>query len=368
MGRYKLLATMSDFPKQYDPKIHEKASQALWEENKIYQPNIDTQNSKQETFYIPIPPPNVTGNLHLGHALTLSIEDIMTRYHRLRGDVTLWVPGTDHAGIATQAQVEKRLEKNGTSRKAIGREAFLGECWKWIDEYGGNIQNQVKMMGASVNWDMERFTFDEKNNKLVEKIFVDLYEKWLIYRGEYMVNYSPVLESVISDIEVEHQEVSEYMYYINYFVSGSDKELLVATTRPETLLGDMALAVHPKDKRYKKLIGKSVILPIVNREIPIIGDESIDMEFGTGVVKVTPAHDPSDFEMGRRHGLRTDYRVIEKTGLMSTEAGVFAGLPAVGEARDNIVELLRSKWNLVKIEPYTHTVGFCCIDSVVRTS
>lgn len=187
-----------------------------------------------------------------------------------------------------------------------------------------------------------------------------------------MVNYSPVLESVISDIEVEHEEVAEHMYYINYFVSGSDKELLVATTRPETLLGDMALAVHPRDKRYKKLIGKSVILPIVNREIPIIADESIDMEFGTGVVKVTPAHDPSDFEMGRRHGLRMDYRVIEKTGLMSAEAGVFAGLSAVGEARDNIVELLKSKGNLVRIEPYTHSVGFCSrgkcrIESVVST-
>lgn len=359
---------MSDFPKQYDPKIHESLSQELWENKKIYAPNNDATS----TFYIPIPPPNVTGNLHLGHALTLSIEDIMTRYHRMKWDATLWIPGTDHAGIATQAQVEKRLEKNGSSRKEIGREKFLGECWKWIDEYGGNIQGQVKKMGASVNWDMERFTFDEKNNKLVEKIFVDLYNKWLIYRGEYMVNYSPGIESVISDIEVDHKEVDEKMYYINYFVAGSDKELLVATTRPETLLGDMAIAVHPKDKRYKKLIGKSVILPIINREIPIIGDESIDMEFWTGVVKVTPAHDPADFDMARRHGLRTDYRVIDKTGLMSSEAGVFAGLSAVGEARSNIVELLKSKWNLVRIEPYTHKVWFCSrsqcrIESVVST-
>lgn len=359
---------MSDFPKQYDPKIHEPASQELWESKKIYTPNKEAKS----TFYIPIPPPNVTGNLHLWHALTLSIEDIMVRYHRLKGDATIWVPGTDHAGIATQAQVEKRIEKTGTSRKEIGREKFLEECWKWISEYGGNIQQQVRRMGASVNWDMERFTFDEKNNHLVEKIFIDLYNKWLIYRGEYMVNYSPVLESVISDIEVEHQEVNEKMYYINYFVSWSDKELLVATTRPETLLGDQAIAVHPKDKRYKKLIGKSVILPIINREIPIIGDDTIDMEFGTWVVKVTPAHDPSDFEMARRHGLRTDYRVIEKTGLMSNEAWVFAWQNAVSEARDNIVELLKSKWNLVRIEPYTHTVWFCSrgkcrIESVVST-
>lgn len=359
---------MSDFPKQYDPKIHESMSQDLWKNKKIYEPNPDANS----TFYIPIPPPNVTGNLHLWHALTLSIEDIMVRYHRMRGDSTLWIPGTDHAGIATQAQVEKRLEKNGVSRKGIGREKFLGECWKWIDEYGWNIQQQVKKMWASVNWDMERFTFDDKSNQLVEKIFVDLYEKWLIYRGEYMVNYSPGIESVISDIEVEHKEVDEKMYYINYFVSGSDKELLIATTRPETLLGDMAVAVHPKDKRYKKLIGKCVILPIVNREIPIIGDESIDMEFWTGAVKVTPAHDPSDFEIARRHRLRTDFRVIDKTGLMSHEAGVFAWLPAVGEARNNIVELLKSKWNLVKVEPYTHSVWFCSrsqcrIESVVST-
>ncbi len=363
-----LIISMSDFPKQYDPKVHESASQELWENNKIYEPNSNSES----TFYIPIPPPNVTGNLHLGHALTLSIEDIMVRYHRLRGDATLWVPWTDHAGIATQAQVEKRLEKNWSSRKEIWREKFLEECWKWISEYGGKIQGQVRKMWASVNWDMERFTFDEKSNSLVEKIFIDLYNKWLIYRWEYMVNYSPGIESVISDIEVDHKEVDEWMYYINYFVSGSDKELLVATTRPETLLGDMAIAVHPKDKRYKKLIGKSVILPIINREIPIIGDDSVDMEFGTGVVKVTPAHDPSDFEMGRRHGLRTDYRVIEKTGLMSSEAGVFAWQSAVGEARGNIVELLKSKWNLVKIEPYTHSVWFCSrsgcrIESVVST-
>lgn len=363
-----IFPTMSDFPKQYDPKIHEPMSQELWENKKIYTPNENTSS----TFYIPIPPPNVTGNLHLGHALTLSIEDIMTRYHRMKWDSTLWIPGTDHAGIATQAQVEKRLEKNGSSRKIIGREKFLDECWKWIDEYGGNIQGQVKKMGASVNWDMERFTFDEKNNKLVEKIFVDLYNKWLIYRGEYMVNYSPWIESVISDIEVDHKEVDEKMYYINYFVAWSDKELLVATTRPETLLGDMAVAVHPKDKRYKKLIGKNVILPIINREIPIIGDESIDMEFWTGVVKVTPAHDPSDFDIARRHWLRTDYRVIDKTGLMSSEAWVFAWLSAIGEARSNIVELLKSKWNLVRIEPYTHSVWFCSrsqcrIESVVST-
>lgn len=360
---------MSDFPKQYDPKIAEPSAQNLWEEKKIYLPNESTTGNN---FYIPIPPPNVTGNLHLGHALTLTVEDIMIRYHRMRGDSTVWVPGTDHAGIATQAQVEKRLEKNGTNRKALGREKFLDECWKWIDEYGGNIQKQIRQMGASVDWSKERFTFDKKSNELVEKIFVDLYKKWLIYRGEYMVNYSPVLESVISDIEVDYEEVEEKMYYINYFVSGSDNELLVATTRPETLLADQALAVHPKDKRYKKLIGRTVVLPIVNKEIPIIGDEMVDMEFGTWVVKITPAHDPADFETAKRHNLRLDYRVIDKNGIMTAEAGPFAGQKGTEEARGNIVELLRSKGNLVRIEPYTHKVGFCSrgkcrIESVVST-
>jgi valyl-tRNA synthetase len=360
---------MSDFPKQYDPKISEKQVQALWEREKCSTPK---ESRTGNTFYIPIPPPNVTGNLHIGHALTLTLEDIMTRYHRMKGDSTLWIPGTDHAGIATQAKVEERVMKSGSSRHELGRENFLGECWKWIDEYGGNIQNQMKKMWASVSWEHERFTLDEKSNALVENIFVDLYNKWLIYRGEYMVNYSPALESVISDIEVEHIEVEEKMYYINYFVAGSDNELLIATTRPETLLGDQAVMVHPKDKRYKKLIGRNVILPIVNKEIPIIADETVDMEFGTGVVKVTPAHDPTDFEVAKRHGLKTNYQVIEKNGIMGPEAWIFAWQNSVTEARSNIVELLRSKGNLVKIEPYTHKVGFCSrgncrVESVVST-
>jgi valyl-tRNA synthetase len=290
----------------------------------------------------------------------------------MKWDSTIWIPGTDHAGISTQARVEARMEKRGKTRKEIGREAFMKECEAWVSEYGGNIQNQMRKMWSSVDWSKERYTFDEKSNILVENIFVDLYNKWLIYRGEYMVNYSPALESVISDIEVEHIEVDEKMYYINYFVAGSDKELLVATTRPETLLGDQALAVHPKDKRYKKLIGRSVILPIVNKEIPIIADDMVDMEFGTGVVKITPAHDPADFETAKRHGLRKDFIVIDRNGTLNNEAGAFAGQRADKEWRENIVELLRAKWNLVKVEPYRHKVGFCerskCrVESVVST-
>ena len=360
---------MSDFPKQYDPKSCEWQIQSLWKEHDIASPS---EGRTGNTFYIPIPPPNVTGNLHIGHTLTLALEDIMTRYHRMKWDSTLWVPGTDHAGIATQVQVEKRLEKQEISRKALWREKFLDACRDWVSEYGGNIQNQMDTIGASVSWKHERYTFDEKSNVLVENIFVDLYNKWLIYRWEYMVNYSPALESVISDIEVEHREIEEKMYYVNYFVAGTDKELLIATTRPETLLADQALAVHPKDKRYKKLIGRSVILPIVNREIPIIGDEMVDMEFGTGVVKITPAHDPTDFETAKRHGLRKDYTVIDRDGYLNKEAWTFAWQKADQEGRENIVELLRAKGNLVRTEPYTHKVGYCSrggcrIESVVST-
>ncbi|MCK9272246.1 valine--tRNA ligase [Candidatus Gracilibacteria bacterium] len=324
-----------------------------------------------ETFYIPIPPPNVTGRLHLGHSLTLTIEDIMVRYHRLKGDDTLWVPGTDHAGISTQNVVEKKLAKEGISRIELGREKFLEEVWKWKDEYHKNITDQIKLMGASCDWSKERFTLDEGLSKTVGKVFVDLYNKGLIYRGEYMVNYSPVLKTVVSDIEVEFKEEQAEMYYITYFVSGSDNELVVATTRPETMLADQAIAVNPKDKRYKRLIGRKVILPLLNKEIPIIGDESVDMEFGTGVLKITPAHDSTDFQIGKKHGLRLDYSVIDNAGYMNREAGIFAGQD-IKTARDNIVELLKSKGNFLKQEPYTHKVGYCertgCkIETVIST-
>lgn len=318
-----------------------------------------------------MPPPNVTGDLHLGHALTLTLEDIMVRYHRMKGDSTLWVPGTDHAGIATQARVEKMLAETGKKRIDMGREAFLDEVWKWKDKYASNINNQVRQMGASCDWSRERFTLDEGLSKNVGYTFVDLYNKGLLYRGEYMVNYSPALGSVISDIEVDYKEEEAKLYYITYFVSGSDNELILATTRPETLLADQAVAVHPKDKRFKKLIGRKVILPIVNKEIEIIGDEMVDMNFGTGVVKITPAHDPADFETGKRHGLRLDYGVIDKNGFMTKEAGIFAGQDTL-TARENIVELLKSKGNLVKVEPYTHKVGYCSrggcrVESIVST-
>ncbi len=344
-----------DFPKRYEPKTFEDAITERDIAAGHYQPKPGTTG---KTFYIPIPPPNVTGNLHIGHSLTLTLEDIMVRYHRMKGDETLWVPGTDHAGIATQAKVEQKLAKEGKTRENLGRQKFLEEVWKWKDEYASNINAQVKKMGASCDWSKERFTLDPGLNRNVEHVFVDLYNKGLLYRGEYMVNYSPVLGSVISDIEVDYKEEEGKMYYVTYFVSGSDNELVVATTRPETLLADQAVAVHPKDKRFKKLIGRSVILPIVNKEIPIIADEMVDMEFGTGAVKITPAHDPTDFETGKRHNLRLDYQVIDKTGVMTPEAGIFAGQDAL-TARENVVELLKAKGNLVKIEPHKQRVGYC---------
>ncbi len=358
-----------EFPKQYDPKSFEADIAARDEAAGYYAPSEGTTG---DTFYLPIPPPNVTGNLHIGHALTLTLEDIMVRYHRMKGDSTLWVPGTDHAGIATQAKVEQRLLSQGKSRAGIGREKFLEESWNWMEEYSGNIRSQVRAMGASVDWSKERFTFDAKSNALVEDIFVDLYKKGLIYRGEYMVNFSPGLQTVISDIEVDHIEEESKMYYITYFVSGSDNEMTIATTRPETLLGDQAVFVHPKDKRFKKMIGRSVILPILNKEIPIIADEMVDRDFGTGALKITPAHDPVDFEAAKRHNLRLDYSVIDRNGKMTEEAGIFAGQDAATTARDNIVELLRSKGNLVKIEPYTHKVGYCSrsgtrVETIVST-
>lgn len=344
-----------EFKKSYTPAEFEGKIYQKWIENNSFEPKKSTTG---QTYYIPIPPPNVTGSLHIGHSLTISLEDIMVRYHRMKGDETVWIPWTDHAWIATQNVVEKKLAKEWKNRVEMGREEFLAEVWKWKDEYAANINSQIRLMWASCDWSKERFTLDEKLNKIVEHIFVDLYNKWLIYRWEYMVNYSPALQTVVSDIEVEYKEEDAKMYYITYFVSWSDNELIVATTRPETLLADMAVAVHPKDKRYKKMIGRKVILPILNKEIPIIGDETVEKDFGTWVLKITPAHDPADFQIGKKHSLKLDYKVVDNDGKMNKNAGIFAWQDVI-TARENIVELLRAKWNLVKIEPYKHKVGYC---------
>lgn len=348
---------MTTFSKKYEPEIFEREIYKNWEAWDSFMPKPSTTG---KTFYIPIPPPNVTWVLHLGHALTLTLEDIMVRYHRMIGDETLWVPGTDHAWIATQARVEKMLGETGITRQALWREKFLEKVWEWKNKYGNTITDQMRQVWASADWSKERFTLDAGLSKTVTDAFVDLYNKGMIYKWEYMVNYSPALNTVISDQEVIYKEEVGKLYHITYFVSGSDNEVVVATTRPETLLWDEAVAVHPKDKRYKALLkaGKKLILPILNREIPIIADEMVDMEFGTGAVKITPAHDPNDFEVAKRHSLALDNIVLGKDGHMTAKAGIFAGQDSQ-TARENIVELLRAKGNLVKVENYTHKVGYC---------
>lgn len=343
-----------EFPKVYTPSEFESSLAEMWEKKWLYAPK---KSKTGQTFYIPLPPPNVTGVLHTGHALMIAIQDVMVRYHRMKGDETLWVPGTDHAGISTQNVVVKNLAKEWIRKEVIGREAFLEKVWEWKEACHGTITGQMRMMGASVSWDHERFTLDEGNNKLVTDTFVKLYNDGIIYRGEYMVNYCPKDKTVISNAEIIYREEPGFLYEIAYFVSGADKELVVATTRPETLLADMAIAVHPKDKRYKKLIGKTAILPIANRKIPIIADEMVDMDFWTGAVKITPAHDPADFETAKRHNLTLDYRVLDNNGIMMEHTGDFAGKTEL-QAREMVVDMLRARGNLMKVTPHVSQVGY----------
>lgn len=346
----------NEFSKKYNPSEFEQRLYKNWEQSGAFKP---TNSTTGEQFYIPMPPPNVTAKLHIGHSSMLTLEDIMTRYHRMKWDKTLLLPGTDHAGISTQVKVEEKLAKQWKSKHNMSREEFLKECFDWNDEYGGIIQDQFRKMWTSCDWTKEKFTLDDSMNKRVTKAFVDLYNRGLIYRGEYMVNYDPVLNTVVSDQEVIYKEETGKLYDITYFVSWSDNEIVISTTRPETLLWDVAVAVHPKDKRYKKLLKaeKKLILPILNKEIPLIADEMVDMDFGTGAVKITPAHDPSDFEVAKRHNLPLDNIVIWKDGMMTQAAGLFAGQNFM-TARSNVVELLKAKWNLVWIKPHTSRVWY----------
>jgi len=347
---------MSDFPKKYSPKEFEEKLYKNWESSGKFKPR---ESTTWENFYIPMPPPNVTSKLHIGHSSMLTLEDIMIRYHRMKGDSSLLLPGTDHAGISTQIKVEEKLAKEGKSKHNMSREDFLEECFAWNDKYWSEIQNQFRKMWTSCDWTKEKFTLDSSMNKVVNKAFVDLYNKDLIYKWEYMVNYDPVLKTVVSDQEVIYKEEKTKLYHITYFVSWSDNEIIIATTRPETLLWDVAVAVHPKDKRYKKLIKawKKLILPIVNKEIPIIADEMVDMEFGTWAVKITPAHDQNDFEVAKRHDLPLDKVVISKDGKMTNGCWIFSGQDFM-TARSNIVELLKSKWNLIWEEDHTSRVWY----------
>lgn len=337
-------------PKDFEDKIYKN-----WEESGYFKPSED---KSKKPYTIVIPPPNITGKLHMGHALDETIQDLLIRYKRMQGYNTLWLPGTDHAAIATEAKVVAKLKEEGISKQDLGREEFLNRAWEWKKEYGGIIINQIKKLGCSCDWDRERFTMDEGLSNAVKHVFVELYNKGLIYKGKKMINWCPYCKTSISDAEVEYEEEPTHLWYIKYKVKGEENRyVIVATTRPETMLGDTGVAVHPADERYKDLVGKTVILPIMNKEIPVVADEFVEKEFGTGAVKLTPAHDPNDYESGERHGLEV-VEVFDETGKMNDLVPEYEGMDLY-EAREKIVEKLKEIGALVKIEDYTHNVGKC---------
>ena len=343
-----------EMDKIYNPKDVEENIYKEWEEKGYFKAEV---NSHKKPFTIVMPPPNITGKLHMGHALDETMQDILIRFKRMQGFEALWVPGTDHASIATEAKVVEQLKKEGLSKEEIGREKFLERTWQWKKEYGGNIVNQLRKLGASCDWSRERFTMDEGCSRAVREFFVKLYEKGLIYRGEKIINWCPNCKTSISDSEVNFKEMDGNFWHINYKLVGSLDHVTVATTRPETMFGDVALAVNPKDPRYSHLIGKKVIVPVVEREIPIIADDYVDIEVGTGVLKITPAHDPNDFEVGQRHNLPI-INVMDENGKMNENAILFKGLDRY-EARNQLVGLLRKGGYLEKTESIHHNVGTC---------
>ena len=343
-------------PKVYDPASVEKKWYEFWEKNRYFHAEPETG---KKPFSIVIPPPNITGKLHMGHALDNTLQDILIRWHRMMGDNTLWMPGYDHAGLATQIKVEEVLKKEeGKTRFDLGREEFVKRVWAWKEEYGDRIINQLKCLGISCDWERKRFTMDEGCSRAVRETFVSLFEKGLIYKGTRITNWCVNCHTALSDIEVEHEDTPGHLWYVRYPVVGEeDTYLTIATTRPETIPGDTAVAVNPEDERYAKLIGKTLRLPILNREIPVIADSYVDTKFGTGAVKITPSHDPNDYEMGLRHNL-PEIVVIGKDGVMTEEAGPFAGLERY-ECRKQIVARLKEEGYLVKIEEHSHAVGHC---------
>lgn len=342
----------SNLPPTYDPKQAEKKWYDFWLEKGFFEAGKDP--SKQP-YTIVIPPPNVTGNLHIGHALNNTLQDLLIRWKRMQGYDALWLPGTDHAGIATQARVEERLREEGLSRYDLGREKFLERMWEWKEHYVQVIRDQWRKMGLSLDYSRERFTMDEHLSQAVREVFVRLYEKGLIYRGKYIINWDPIARTALSDIEVIHKEVQGSLYHLKYPLKDGSGSIRIATTRPETMLGDTAVAVHPDDERYQHLIGKTLILPIVEREIPIVADSFVDPEFGSGAVKVTPAHDPNDFEIGQRHGL-PQILVMDETGKMNEQAGSYHGMDRF-DCRKQIVKDLQEMGVLEKIEEHVHSVG-----------
>ena len=334
-------------PKEIEPKLYEK-----WCENKYFHAEVDRS---KKPFTTVMPPPNITGKLHMGHAFDNTLQDILIRYKRMQGYNALWIPGTDHAAIATEVKVTEQLKAEGIDKKELGREKFLERTWQWKDEYAGTIEGQLKKLGVSCDWDRERFTMDEGCSKAVEEVFIKLYEEGYIYKGSRIVNWCPVCKTALSDAEVDHEEQAGHFWHIKYPIVGTDRFLEIATTRPETMLGDTAIAVHPDDERYKDIGGKNVLLPLVNREIPIVADYYVDKEFGTGAVKITPAHDPNDFEVGKRHNL-PEINIMNDDATINELGGKYAGMERY-EARKAIVSDLEEQGFLVKVEDHSHNVG-----------
>ena len=340
--------------KGYEPKDVERKWYKYWEDNRLFRAD---SLSDRKPFCIVIPPPNVTGTLHMGHALNNTLQDILCRFKKMKGYNVLWQPGTDHAGIATQNVLEKDLASKGTDRHTVGRENFIELVWEWRRKYGGLIINQLKRLGCSCDWSRERFTMDEGLSRAVREVFVHLYEEGLVYRGDYIINWCPRCHTALADIEVEHRETDSFLYYIRYTFEKQKGHLVVATTRPETLLGDTAVAVNPEDERYKNLSGLCVLLPILNKPIPVIFDKYVDKEFGTGALKITPAHDPNDFEIGNIHQLER-IKVIDENGMMNDLAGPYQGMDRF-KCREKILEDLKHEGLLEKIEPYRNAIGHC---------
>ena len=343
-----------ELEKNYNPSEIEGRLYQKWLDNKYFHAEV---NRDKKPFTIVMPPPNITGQLHMGHALDNTLQDILIRFKRMQGYEALWVPGTDHASIATEAKIVEAMRKEGVTKEELGRDAFLKRAWDWKAEYGGRIVSQLKKIGSSADWDRERFTMDEGCSKAVKEVFVNLYNKGQIYKGERIINWCPKCLTSISDAEVEYEDQAGHFWHLRYPLSDGSGYIQMATTRPETMLGDTAVAVNPDDERYKDMVGKTVILPIVHREIPIIADEYVEMEFGTGVVKITPAHDPNDFEVGLRHKLPV-INVMTEDAKIVDDYPKYAGMDRY-EAREAIVKDLKAEGALVKIEDYSHNVGTC---------
>ncbi|MBQ6383712.1 MAG: valine--tRNA ligase [Clostridia bacterium] len=346
--------TGADMATRFNPQEIENEIYQAWEQAGAF---VAHREEGKKPFTIVMPPPNITGQLHMGHAMDCVLQDAPVRYHRMKGDPTLWLPGTDHAAIATEVKIVEAMRKEGVTKQSLGREKFLERAWQWKKEYGGRIVNQQRRMGVSCDWSRERFTMDDGCSRAVREVFVRLYEKGLIYRGQRMINWCPACRSALSDAEVVYKEQASHLWHIRYPGADGSEGVVVATTRPETMLGDTGVAVNPADERYTDLVGKKVILPLMNREIPVVADDYVEMDFGTGAVKMTPAHDPNDFEVAQRHNLEI-ITVTNDDGTMNENAGAYAGMDPM-ECRKRVVAELEELGLLVKVEDYTHNVGFC---------